>query len=247
MSKLILSISIVAIFMSKITFAQTTTVVKHFNSVIVSPHIEVTFYEGNEEKVVIESSSEPLEKLNIEVNNKTLRIYLDGAKEITKSKNVYGNANKERHPLYTGTVVKATVTYKTMNKLSIRGEETQICKSLLKGDKFRLKIYGESHVFLNEVNLRQLHATIYGESELKIESGSIADQLYTVYGASKINSLPIAGNTSRITAYGESDFQMNVSDVIKITALGEATLAYKGNPKINKGLHLGELQINKID
>jgi hypothetical protein len=100
---------------------------------------------------------------------------------------------------------------------------------------------------LNEVNLGQLQTTIYGESYLDIQSGSIADQQYTVYGESKINSLGIESNTTNITAYGEAAFQVNVSGEIKIKALGEATLAYKGNPKINKWLHLGEIQINKIE
>ena len=76
-----------------------------------------------------------------------------------------------------------------------------------------------------------LFTSIYGESTLDIKAGTIGDQKYTVYGESKINSLAIEGNTSKITAYGEADFQLNISDEIKITSFGEASLAYKGNPK----------------
>ena len=240
-------ISIAIIFLCITSFSQTVTRVKHFNKIIVSPHIEVTFVEGNEESVAIEKSSVPMEKINIEVNGNTLRIYLDGAKEVTKTENVYENGYKGKRSIYKGTVVTATVSYKTLHELSIRGEETQVCKSLLKGNRFRLKIYGESHVFLNEVNLGQLRTTIYGESSLEIKAGSVADQKYTVYGESKINSLGIENNTTQITAYGEADFRVNVSDEIKITAFGEASLAYKGKAKINKGLHFGEMQISKID
>ena len=247
MQKLRFGLTVVIILLVKTSFAQTTTVVQHFDKIIVSPYIQVNFVEGKEESVVIEKSTVATDKINIEVKNNTLRIYLDGAKEITKNETTYENGYKQRHSLYHGTVVTATITYKTLDELSIRGEETQVCKSLLKGDKFRLKIYGESHVFLNEVDLGQLQATIYGESLLEIKSGSIADQKYLVYGDSKINSLAINGNTTKITAYGEADFQVNVSDEIKITAFGEATIAYKGNPRINKWLHFGEMQISKID
>jgi hypothetical protein len=139
------------------------------------------------------------------------------------------------------------VTYKTLNDLSVRGEETQVCKSLLKGDKFSLKIYGESKVFLDEVDLGELKTTIYGESVLEIKSGSIADQKYVSYGESKINSLGIKSNTTKITAYGEADFLVNVSDKIKITAYGDATLGYKGNPEITKGLNIGDVRIDRID
>jgi len=239
------AIALMLVFTS--SFAQTTTTVRHFDKVIVSPHIQVTFVEGNEESVLVEKCSVPMEKLNIKVKNGVLRVYLEGAKEIEKNETTWEDGYKHKRPLYKGTIVTATITYKTLDELSIRGEETQLCKSPLKGNKFRLRIYGESKVYLNEVDLGQFQATLYGESLLEVKAGSIADQKYLVYGESKINTLAIEGNTSKITAYGEADFQINVSDEIKITAFGEASLAYKGNPKINKWFHLGEMQISKID
>lgn len=247
MQKLKHYITILIILVFKTTFAQTTTAVNHFDKVIISPHIQVTLIEGHEEKVTIENSTVSSEKINIEVKDNTLRIYLDGAKEVTKNETAYEDGYKVKRSIYNGTVVTATITYKTLDELSVRGEETLVCKSLLKGNKFRLKIYGESQVFFNEVSLGELQTTIYGESFLEIKSGSITDQKYTAYGESKINSLGIKSNTTKITAYGESNFRVNVSDEIKITAFGEAKLEYKGNPKINKGLNIGELQIDKID
>lgn len=247
MLKLKFSLTILIVFVFEATFAQNTTAVNHFDKIIISPHVQVTFIEGNEESVTVEKSTVSNEKINIEVNNGTLRIYLEGAKEVEKNETVYENGHKEKRPIYKGTVVTATVTYKTLDDLSVRGEETQVCKSLLKGDKFRLKIYGESQVYLNDVSLGELQTTIYGESFLEIKSGTIKNQKYTVYGESKVNSLGINNSTTKITAYGEANFRVNVSDEIKITAFGEASLEYKGNPTINKGLHIGEMQINKID
>jgi Putative auto-transporter adhesin, head GIN domain len=184
-----------------------------------------------------------MDKIHIEVTGKTLRVYLDGEKEIPKNENGYD----ERHSLYNGTVVTAIINYKTLNTLSIRGDETHVCQSLLQGNEFKLKIYGDSHVFLNAVDLGQLQTTIYGDGELEIKGGSIDNQRYTVYGDSKINTLAIENNTTKITSYGEAHFRLQVSDEIKIISFGEASVAYKGNPKINKWLHLGEMQISKID
>lgn len=230
----------------KIAGAQTTKV-DHFDKVIVSPHIEVTFIEGDEEKVTIDKATVSADKINIEVNAKTLRIYLDGAKEVEKTKKAYENGREVKHPLYSGTVVSATVTYKTLTELSVRGEETIVCKSPLKGERFRLKIYGQSEVYLNEVNLDELKTTIYGESSLIIKAGSVTEQRYTSYGESTVNSLNINSNKTKITAYGDSNFQLNVSDEIRLTAYGEATVDYKGNPTINKGLNFGEVRFNKLD
>ncbi len=245
--KIQLYLTTITLLVTTTALAQTTTQVNHFDKVIVSPHIQVTFVEGNEESVTIEKSTVDKEKIKMEVNNNTLRIYLEGAKEITKNKKSYDNGYKEKLPLYNGTVVTATITYKTLDNLSIRGEETIVCKSPLRGDKFNLKIYGESEVILNEVHLGELQTTLYGESLLEIKSGDIKNQRYTAYGESKVNSLGINGNTSRIIAYGEPDFRLNVADAIKITSYGDANLKYQGTPVITKGINIGDVNIDKID
>lgn len=247
MKKLKYNLTITMVIVFNVAFAQTTTRVSSFDKVIISPHIEVNFVEGNEESVTIARSNVSSDKINIEVNGKTLRVYLDGEKDIPKSKKTYENGYKQKASMYHGTEVTATVTYKKMSELSIRGEETQHCLSLLNGDKFKLKIYGESHVILTAVNLGELQATMYGESTLDIDSGWIDHQRYVAYGESKINSLPVNSNTTKITAYGESDFHVNTASEIKITSFGEAKLEYKGNAVVNKGLHFGEMLVARID
>ena len=247
MQQLKFYLAVLLFFIFKTSFAQNTTTVKHFDKVIVSPHIGATFIEGAVESVTIEKSTVANDKINIEVNGETLRIYLDDAKDVTKTETVYEDGNKITRPIYKGTVITATITYKALKELSVRGEETIVCKSILKGNDFKLKIYGEEQVLLNEVDLGDLKAVLYGESHLKIKSGTIADQVFTAYGESKVNAMEIKNNTTKITAYGESSFQVNVSNEIKITSFGEAVVEYKGNPVINKGLNIGNVKITKID
>ncbi|MBA6151555.1 head GIN domain-containing protein [Gelidibacter maritimus] len=226
--------------------SQNVKTVGHFDKVIISPHIQVTLVESDNETVTIESNHVDEKKLNIEVNGKTLRIYLEGAKETTKQETFEENGMKMKRPIYKGTIVSATITYKILDELSVRGEETLVCKSVLEGNKFGLKIYGESHIILNAVNLNNLHTTIYGESELEIKSGTIQHQKYTAYGESKVNALAITNEETKITAYGEAEFKINASKRIKITSYGEASLEYKGGAEINKGLNIGGLRIRKI-
>lgn len=228
-------------------FAQDIRAVEHFDKVIISPHIQVTLVEGAEEKVTIESNKVADEKLNIEVNGKTLRIYLEDAKEVTKDTIVYENGIKMKRPIYKGTIITATITYKTLNDISVRGEETLVCESLLKGNNFGLTIYGESHILLYEVNLKKLQTTIYGESVLEIKSGNIQHQKYTAYGESVVNALDIASEGVKITAYGEAKFKINASKKIKITSYGEASLSYSGDAEINKGINIGGVKIKKED
>jgi hypothetical protein len=168
MKKMKPGLTAILILIFSAAFAQKTTNVSRFDKVIVSPHIEVTFVEGLEESVTIESNSAP-DKLNIEVHNRTLRIYLEGAKEITRSEKVLNYGAGQTKPLYSGTVVTAVITYKKLNELSLRGEETHHLKSKLDADRFTLKVYGESKVYIEDVNLGNMVTKMYGESLLEIK------------------------------------------------------------------------------
>jgi hypothetical protein len=225
--------------------AQQSINVAPFKKVIVSPHIKVKFIQGEEERVQIETSSVSKEKINVEVKGKTLRLYLDDAKTVTKNETVYRNGYKRKDPIYKGTVVTATVTYKDLQVLSLRGEESFLVESPLRKENFRVKLYGETQLDLPEVQLEKLKVTIYGESQLNIASGAIDDFKCTTYGASEINASEVVTHTTRITSYGESEFNVNASDKIKITSFGEATVHYAGNPKIKKGINMGGLKIRK--
>ncbi len=92
-----------------------------------------------------------------------------------------------------------------------------------------------------------LAVVTYGECKVAFLSGSATSQTYAAYGEGNINSLAIDGKSGKITAYGEADFTMNVSDKIQVTAFGEAKLHYTGNPIIRKGIHIGELHVDQMN
>ena len=102
-------------------------------------------------------------------------------------------------------------------------------------------------MIFTEVHLKKLFSRIYGESNVDIRSVDIGKQYYTCYGESKINSTAIAGKAAKVTAFGEAEFRVNVSDRIKLMAFGEAKLRYMGNPAIAKGFHFGELDVKRLE
>lgn len=223
-----------------------TYTVDSFDKIIVSPHIQVTFRQGATEEVRIENASVSLDKIHVKVEGKTLRLYLDGAKMVTKSEKVDNGTWKGKRSIYRGTKVTAVVTYKTLESLSLRGEESFVCESRLEGEKFRLKIYGESQVYLNDVALEYLHTTIYGESYLEITKGAVNRHKITAYGESTINTLGASNKNTKVTAFGEGSYRFNTSERLKITAYGEATVAYEGNPQVNRGIIIGSATIQQI-
>lgn len=225
-----------------------TGAVSHFSKIIVSPYIQTTLVEGETESVKIDGIIVDSNKLHVEVDDGTLRLYLDGAKDVPNDKHGYDkDGNRHSYPLYPDHAVIATITYKTLDALSLRGEETHVCQSPVTADDFTLRVYGEAKVIFTEAHIQHMHTTMYGEGTLDIKAGNVNEQNYTCYGESKINTTAITGQKSKVIAFGEAEFKLNVSDRIKITAFGEAKLRYMGNPNIVKGLHFGGLDLKRID
>ena len=247
MKNLKYSLVLLLVCMSQIALAQTKKPVESFNKVIISPHIETTFIQGDEESVTILESSELEDKINIEVKGGTLRVYLDDAKETTKNESITKDGMKMKVPIYKGKVLTILVTYKNINALSLRGEQRTRCKSLMDEKKFTLNIYGESQVTFNHVNFDTFNVDIYGESELIIKKGTTVKQNITAYGAGIINLVGVDNKSSKLKAYGEAVFKIQASKSIKFTAYGEATLRYKGKAEVNKGLSFGDYEIKRID
>jgi len=220
--------------------------VSHFEKIIVSPHIEVNLVEGNEESVLIENARVSEDKINVEVEGRTLRVYLDGAKMVTKSEK-YDNGEWEgRRSIYNGTMATATITYKTLNVLSVRGEEVINCESAIDQKDFKLRIYGESKVYFDSISAEKLTVSIYGESYLEIKDGDVKRQVYRAYGESEVNTLEMGNTSTKITAYGESNFRVNVSEDLKVTCYGEAEIYYKGDATVDNGIVIGEASVRKI-
>ena len=220
--------------------------VDSFDDVIISPHIEATLIAGDREMVIIEDANLPLEKLNVKVEGNTLKIYLDGAKTYTKSKKVKHDDYKGTHQLYKGTMITATITYKHLRSLQVRGDEEIRLESPIDQKSLELALYGESDLLIKSVNLDNLKVVMYGESYLKLVEGEVNYQKYKAFGESEVNALGISNKSAKVTAYGESEFMLNVSDRIKVTSYGEAEINYRGNPSIDKGVVLGENSISKM-
>ncbi|MEM7085017.1 MAG: DUF2807 domain-containing protein [Bacteroidota bacterium] len=247
MKYLKLSIEITLFLLASNLLAQKTTTVASFDKVIISPHIESTFVKGSEESVTILDSSVSEDKINIEVNGGTLRVYLDDAKEVTKHEKVIIDGVKRNVPIYKDKVLTIVVTYKNIDVLSLRGEQRTLCKDVLDAEKFKLKIYGESEVVFNEVNCNEFDAVIYGESNFTIKKGTIDRQKITAYGEGIIDLVAVNNRISKLKAFGEAEFTVQSSEHIKFTAYGEAQLHYKGSASISKGISIGDYEISRID
>lgn len=231
---------------SNLTAQKTIKLESDFDKIIVSPHLEVIFKKGDTPTIEILDINIPMEKFRYELNKGTLQVYLEGAKTYTKNKKIVVRNTERKVPLYKGRVAKVIVTYTDVKIFSLRGEEKITFQTPLIQKECVLRIYGKSEVTINTVALDRLDVSIYGDSFLNIEKGNIKKQKITAYGASKVMALDVISEETRLTAYGDGIFKFNVSDSIKVSSYGEATVLYKGDATLKKGIVIGESTIKKM-
>ena len=234
------------LFVNSSLIAQKTIKFKQlFDKIIVSPHIEAIFKKGNEPSIVIEDINVPIEKFKYELDKGTLQVYLEGAKTYTKNKKIVTRNSERKVPRYRGRVAKVIITYADVEIFSLRGEEKITFQTPLVQKECKLRIYGKSEVTINAIEVDKLHVSIYGDGFLNMKKGSIKKQKITAYGASKVMASRVLSKETTIKAYGDGFFKLNVSKKIKVTSYGEATVLYKGNAQLKKGIVIGESTIRK--
>lgn len=231
-----------ALILSSTTVQSQNRTVLPFSKVVISPYIQVVFQQSEKESVVVSDINIPISKLNIEVKNNKLCIYLEGAQNIPKTKKK-GNQNV---PIYKNATIKVVINYKHINEITLKGDKKASFNSPFKQDRLALTIYGESNIALDDISLKEFDFTVYGESRLEIKKGTINTQKITTYGESKIEALNVENKTTKITTYGENNFRLNILEKLRITCYGESTIQYTGNPEISKGIVIGKSNLKHL-
>jgi len=214
-----------------------------FNKIIVSPKINLVLQKGEKESIRIKYSNVSADKINIDVNNNRLRIYLDDARIVEKHRKTHSENYSSNMSIYHDAIITAYVTYRELKVLDVRGEEEVTCDGLIESEKFKLKAYGEMDITLASVHAGKFKVVLYGENKLKIKKGESGHQRYRLYGVNKIDTHSLSSETISTTIYGEGRLSVNASDEVRINAFGEPRVNVSGNSHISRGIIIGKADI----
>jgi hypothetical protein len=217
---------------------------KPFDKIIASPKINVILQQGENEEIRLVYNNITADKVNIEVNHHTLRIYLDDAKFTEKLERLGWN---EKRSIYRDATITAYVTYRNLKHIEIRGNQELTCYDPLRSEKFVLKAYGENEINLASVKTDYLKTSLYGENKLKIQGGRANYQKYKLYGQNKIDTQKLQSYEAMTQIFGESKIKLTTQDALKVTSFGESEVSYNGDATVTKGLVFGKSQITKLD
>lgn len=221
-----------------------TVAVNHFDKVVVSPHIQAVFKQGKQESVTIEELTISSEKMNIEVTDKVLKVYLHQA-ETAVSLDDKQSINWEDKSVYEGTIAKVVITYKHLGKVALVGEEKFTFLNKMQEKDFNLKLIGKTKIYIQEAEIKNLDITSFGKNYLEVSSGVVPYQNITAFGEDQLDLESVENEITEIKSFGNSTMKLNVSKKINVTSMGNSHILYKGNAKVSKGIMMGNSKIEK--
>jgi hypothetical protein len=182
-----------------------------FTAIEASSAIQVIVTMGNTEGVVFEATEEALPKLKAEVKKGELHLYIEG-----ELKNYSGE-------------LKAYVSAKMLNELSVNGAASIEVKEPLTVDKMELEASGAGLIKL-EVTAKTVIADVSGAAVINIK-GKTNDLKATSSGAANLKAENLQASNVDVTATGAGCAKVNVSESLNATASGAASINYTGEPK----------------
>jgi len=215
-----------------------TRSVHSFTQVIVSPHINVVLKKGNEESVTFKYANVDKHRINVEVTNRKLHLYLDKAR-ITEDDDLGFNTYDDYDFGYANAEVTAIITYRNLESLQVRGKEEVEVKGTLDEKDFHLVAYGASYITIDTLNARHFKARLYGNNRLRIHAGEIDMQKYRLYGDNKVDARDAKGHQVSTVVYGDGSVHVNADDELSLSAFGDPEIRLEGPAHVTTGIVLG--------
>jgi putative autotransporter adhesin-like protein len=215
-----------------------------FEKIEIGPNIIAILEQGDQEDIRYELNGIHPDELHVESHGNKLNVYLDKARHVEKQKKIYDNGYKQKVGWYDGDKVNVYITYQTLKKIVFKGEEKLDIHGTITDDIFKMKIYGDSDVEIENLRAERLKVKMYGESTLKFKNGAVGLQKYTLYGENTVHADGVASAKVKATNYGETELNVN-TERLKFTVFGEIYITCGPGTDIRKGLVFGESSINK--
>jgi hypothetical protein len=241
---LLLSVVVIVLAVQVSAAQEITRDLKTFRKIVVSPKVNLILEKGDKEDIRLVYDNVSPDKINIEVQGHTLRVYLDDAKVTERTERIN---DFEKRGIYHNATVTAYVTYKELEHLEIRGNQELTCNGPIRAERFTLKAYGENEIQLASVKTDYMKTSLYGENDLKINGGKAEYQKYKLFGENKIDTQDLKSYSATMNTYGESRIKLSTQDQLRVNAFGESQISYHGDASVNKGLMFGQTRISKLN
>jgi hypothetical protein len=227
MKKLILSIAIISTGLiasaQKVINDPNAVVrnVKGFHAIRISAGIDLYLSQGEEAVAISASSNEVREKIQTEVDNGVLKIYLENSANPFR----WGHGNAH---------MKAYVSAKTLDDLKASGGSDVYIQGVFSAESLNISISGGSDL-KGKLDAKELSLDQSGGSDAEI-SGKAGSLKVDASGGSDFKGSDFVTDYCEIVASGGSDAEITVNKELTAHASGGSDIYYHGNGVI-RDLH----------
>jgi hypothetical protein len=202
---------------------------KNYHGINVSSAFDVYLNQSNEEAVAVSAGEIKFrEHINVEVKDGILYISYD-------NKGMSWGSGKKK--------LKAYISFKQIDKLSISGACDVFISGTLKSDNLNIRQSGASDL-KGKLDVNKLSVELSGASDMTI-SGTAIQLEIEASGASNFKSFDLVTDVCNATASGASDIKVTVNKELSARASGASDVKYKGNGVIRDLKSSGSSRISK--
>jgi hypothetical protein len=214
---------------------QDRTPTESFTSISVSNSACVEYVQGDRFDVRVEAAPDTLEKLNIAVENGSLKIRDNSDYKRNDWRNDW-NSNRG--------ILRVVVTAPSLNAAAVAGSG-DIIASVLRAQNLKLSVAGSGDITINQLLATHVDASIAGSGDIRI-AGQAQSLRASVAGSGDVDASQLSANQVKVSVAGSGDAKVWAVDSLEASVAGTGDVAYRGSPAQVKRSVVGKGDINRM-
>ena len=217
--------------------------IQDFDKVVLSPYIALELVQGDQIDISFDIAGVDEEEVMYDVSGGTLRIYLERARTFNRRSFDRNDGYMIDH--YRNADVTAYVTYRTLRKLIVKGDDDVNIRGTIDRPSFLMRVYGDCNVYVEDLRAEHFKAGLYGDNKLTIERGDIGEQVYALFGDNRVNAYDVETGSIRTTSFGDNTIKVKARD-FAITSFGDGEVALAEGTRVRRKFSLGDMNVRHI-
>jgi hypothetical protein len=191
-----------------------TRTTSDYDVIKVSGSFDVDLVAGKEGKIVIKGEENLVAAVKVEVEDNTLKIYVERGMNIRSS---------------IGKKIEVTVPFQKISEVNLSGSGNINSKDVIKNDKFSAKLAGSGNFNL-DVDSNNLELNLSGSGNIHLKGNS--ETLITrLAGSGNIDSTNLKAKKADVNVSGSGNSRVNCIESLTARIAGSGDIKYTGNPE----------------
>ena len=184
-----------------------------YDGVKIAGFFDVDLVSGKEGKITIKGEENLLSAIKVEVEDKSLKIYVEIGTQIRTS---------------SGNKIQVTVPFEKISELSLAGSGDIQSKDVIKNDNLAVKLAGSGNLTLPvDTNNLELHVSGSGNIHLKGTATKLTTKLS---GSGDIDASSLKSKIVEANVSGSGNSKVTCDESITARVAGSGNIKYIGNP-----------------